>query len=60
MNRFGDITFNELFGLFKVLKSIQYAKGYNTSLEGEKDKQDFDVPIEEEELLKPYNYTYKA
>jgi len=34
MNRFGDITFNELFGLFKVLKSIQYAKGYNTTLEG--------------------------
>lgn len=27
-NRFGDISFKELFGLFKVLKAIQYAKGY--------------------------------
>lgn len=32
MNKFGDITFNELFGLFKVVKSIQYAKNYTTSL----------------------------
>lgn len=27
-NTFGDITFSEIFGLFKVLKAIQYAKGY--------------------------------
>ena len=33
MNRFGDITFPELFGLFKVVKSIQYAKNYTTSLD---------------------------
>ena len=34
MNKFGDITFSELFSLFKVLKSIQYAKNYTTSLDG--------------------------
>ena len=31
-NRFGKITFNELYDLFKVVKAIQFAKGYNTSL----------------------------
>jgi len=27
-NRFNEITFDELYGLFKVLKAIQNAKGY--------------------------------
>jgi len=27
-NRFGEVSFNELYGLFKVVKAIQNAKGY--------------------------------
>jgi hypothetical protein len=27
-NRFIEISFNELYGLFKVIKGIQYAKNY--------------------------------
>jgi|JI9StandDraft_1071089.scaffolds.fasta_scaffold893438_1 hypothetical protein len=30
-NRFGEISFSEIFGLFKVLKAVQYAKGYSPS-----------------------------
>lgn len=33
-NRFGDVTFNELYGLFKVVKAIQNAKGYKAMSEG--------------------------
>jgi hypothetical protein len=28
-HQFDAITFNELFGLFKVVKAIQYAKNYS-------------------------------
>ena len=28
-NRFNEINFNELYGLFKVVKAIQNAKGYS-------------------------------
>lgn len=32
-NKFGEINFNEMFGLFKVLKAIEYAKGYTPILD---------------------------
>lgn len=37
-NRFGEVTFNELYGLFKVVKAIQNAKGYKAiSQSGDKE-----------------------
>ena len=47
MNKFGEITFNELFGMFKVIKSIQYAKNYTTSLKGESNREKFTKPFNE-------------
>lgn len=57
-HQFDDIAFQEIFGLFKVVKAIQHAKGY-ASQPDEKEEAKVDFNIDDPEILtKPYNYTY--
>lgn len=57
-HEFDSINFNELLGVFKVVKAIQYAKRYTAIPAKEEDSQQVGDNVDPEILEKAYNYTY--